>query len=191
MDEEIPSSSPSSSSSSSLLSSLNKRDPNCTCSLDRDPSRIICITPDKNNDFNEEHEDDDVTRLLDNDNDDNQPYQRYHQHHHVPTTTPSDTVNNNSTQRTHEQQQQQEQKCRRGMLPKDMYSLLVTVPPGFRGFMLACATVFVQMIVLLLITIDSIDFSQVNNNNAQNEEYPTNWLHVPATSELQVTLAQC
>ena len=80
--------------------------------------------------------------------------------------------------RRHQQQQSH------GFLPKDIYSLLVTAKPGSHGFTLACCTVAVQMIVLLLLSFDSIDFA------GGDDEYPTNWLQVPATSELQVTVAQ-
>eukprot|EP00977_Amphora_coffeiformis_P016239 scaffold4964_cov166-Amphora_coffeaeformis.AAC.2 len=71
----------------------------------------------------------------------------------------------------------------RGILPKDVYSLIVTVKPGSNGFWVVCCTVFVQIIVLVLISVDSVSLQG-------DDEYPTNLLGVPATSELQVTLAQ-
>ena len=71
----------------------------------------------------------------------------------------------------------------RGILPKDVYSLIVAVKPWSNGFWVVCCTVLVQIIVLVLISVDSISLRG-------DDEYPTNLLGVPATSELQVTLAQ-
>ena len=71
----------------------------------------------------------------------------------------------------------------RGILPRDVFSLIVTVKPGSNGFWIVMITVFVQIIVLTLISVDSIDLQG-------DDEYPSNLLQVPATSEMQVTLAQ-
>ena len=77
-----------------------------------------------------------------------------------------------------------EEDVARGLLPEDTFAFLATCHIRSKAFLVAVCTMATQLIVLCLLTVDSITFAR------QDDDLPRNTLSVPTTSVFQVSMSQ-